>query len=273
MFLPLKAKPIVIATHSILGEWVERVGGEDIELAVLVPTESDTHTFEPTPEHAVALRQADLIFENGLHLEEPWLSKLIVASQSMGKRIPVSQAIESVNNDPHVWLDVEQAIEMIELIKATLSDQDPENAKAYRRRADSYQEKLEDLHNWILDEVRHLPKDSRQFITYHNNFQYFGRAYGFTIPATILDANTTDTADPSAQQFAKLIQLIKREHIKAIFTDAMSHSALPAQLARETQLPPPYVLYDEALGKPGSKVDSYEKLMRYNVTTIVNALK
>lgn len=272
-FLSLEAKPIIIATHSILGEWVAQVGGADIELNVLVPPESDTHTFEPTPDHAVALNKADLIFENGLHLEEPWLSKLIVASQSMGKRIPVGSVISSISEDPHIWLNVDNAIHVIKLIETTLATQDPDHAKGYQERAQRYEDRLKELENWIQATVSPIPLNKRKFITYHDNFGHFAKAYNFNIPGTILSSNTTDTADPAAKQFASLIKLIKKEEIQAIFTDAMSNSTLPEQVARETYLPAPYILYDDALGKPGSSVDSYEKLMRYNVLTIVNALK
>ncbi|MGH8631241.1 MAG: metal ABC transporter solute-binding protein, Zn/Mn family, partial [Burkholderiales bacterium] len=159
----------VVATYSILGDLVQNVGGDKIEMRTLVGPGADTHEFEPTPADAVALAEAALIFENGLGFET-WLNDLYAASDSQATRIVVTKDIEplaaagdeheegeaeheSAEFDPHVWHDAAHVIHMVEVIRDALVGADPAQAGPYTANANAYLAQLRELDAWVFDQV------------------------------------------------------------------------------------------------------------------------
>src|ERR1700733_10505831 len=109
-------KPKIIATISIIGDVVKNVAGDAVDLVVLVGPDGDAHEYEPIPADSVNISKADIIFENGLHLEH-WLDKLYSASGSKARRVVVSQGVSPrifednpQETDPHAWQDVTNVI-------------------------------------------------------------------------------------------------------------------------------------------------------------------
>lgn len=273
----------VVATYSILGDLVQNVGREHITLTTLVGPDSDTHTFEPSPADSAALAGANLLFENGLGFEG-WLDEMYRASGSTAERVVVTNGLtllpaggehegESQANefDPHVWHSVANAIEMVKAIQDGLTAADPANAAAYQANAEAYISQLEALDQWIFEQVERLAADQRKLVTSHDTFSYFAGRYGFEIVGTAL-GSSTEAAEPSAGEMAALVEEIRAAGMPAIFVEQVANSAVMAQIAAEAgvQLAPP--LYTDALGQPGSDGDTYLKMIRYNVTTIVNTL-
>ena len=142
----------VVATYSILGDLVENVGGEEIELTTLVGADSDAHTFEPAPADNAKLAEAAVVFENGLEFET-WLDELYESSGSEAERVAVTRDIDPLATpeeehgeaDPHAWHDVSRAMVMVEDVRDALVEADPENAEAYRDNAKEYLSELEEL--------------------------------------------------------------------------------------------------------------------------------
>lgn len=273
----------VIATHSILGDWVSAVGGEAIHLSVLVPAGGDAHTFAPTAADSVALAEADLLFENGLGFET-WLDDVYAASASQAKRIVVTDAIEPLAAaeeaghadeqgafDPHAWHSVANAIQMVKAIREALMQTDPANAALYQANAEVYLAQLQELDAWIFEQAKSLPADRRKLVTTHDTFGYFAARYGFEIVGTLLPT-TTEGASPSAQAVAELVEAVRAAHIPAVFAENVSANSLLAQVANEAGVKVVATLYTDALGPIGSEGETYLKLMRFNVTTIVKAL-
>ncbi|MFM7864720.1 MAG: metal ABC transporter substrate-binding protein, partial [Planctomycetaceae bacterium] len=135
----------VIATYSILGDWVRNVGGEHVLLTTLVGPGGDAHTYEPTPQDSAAVADAALLFENGLGFEV-WLDRLFEASGSQATRVVVTQKIPGrtfsddhghSETDPHVWHDPQFAIEMVQAVSAALIKADPPHADGYQRNAEA----------------------------------------------------------------------------------------------------------------------------------------
>jgi zinc/manganese transport system substrate-binding protein len=269
----------VVATFSVLGDLVHNVGGDRIQLHILVGAGRDTHTYEPTPADAGALAEAALVFENGLEFEK-WLDKLYAASGSKAPRIVVTQGLEPLTlvvgdemgaTDPHAWHDVANVIHMVEAIRDALKQADPANAQAYDANAQAYLAQLRELDNWVVQQVKAVPKARRKLVTTHDTFGYFARRYGFEILGTILPTST-EGASPSAQQMARLVEALKASGAPAVFAENVSSNALLDQVAAEAGVKVIASLYTDALGLPGSEGDTYVKMVRYNVTTIVNAL-
>jgi ABC-type Zn uptake system ZnuABC Zn-binding protein ZnuA len=282
----------VVATFSILAGWVQIVGGDRVEVRALVGPGGDAHTFEPGPADGAALAEARLVFENGLGFE-PWLDDLFASSGSQARRVAVTDGIEprAENEehvedaehpaegelehgefDPHVWHDVRNAIHMVEIIRAALAQADPANQAIYTANAAAYVAQLEELDDWIVEQAATLPQDRRKLVTSHDTFGYFAQRYGFEIIGTALGAST-ESADPSAGEIARLVDEIKATGVPAIFAENVANPRLMEQIASEAGVELAPTLYTDALGAPGSDGDTYLKLIRYNVTTIVAALQ
>lgn len=287
-------KLTVVATFSILGDLVANVGGDKITVTSLVGAGGDAHTFEPTPADTIQLLEAKLIFENGLEFE-PWLDDLYTASQSQAQRVVVSALVEAhtiaahaageaqtqteVHDqqehsefDPHIWHSVENAKRMVETIGAALVAADAANAASYQANVASYLKQLDELDEWIRCEIALIPQERHKLVTGHDTFAYFAEHYGFEVIGSALASASTEAADPAAADMAALIEQIRAAGAPAIFAENVANSAIMEKIAAEAgvTLAPP--LYSDALGEPGSAGDSYIKMMRFNVTTIVKAL-
>ncbi|MBE7556331.1 MAG: zinc ABC transporter substrate-binding protein [Anaerolineales bacterium] len=271
----------VVATFSILGDLVQNVGGDKIELYTLVGPGSDTHTFEPSPSDSVALVEAKLIFENGLGLET-WLDKLYTASGSQAKRVAVTEALKPIamskegheadgEFDPHVWHDVANMIQEVEVIRDALIAVDPASAKTYQANAEAYLSQLKELEAWVIVEVEKLPEARRKLVTSHDTFGYFARRYGFDVVGSGL-GSTTEASDPSAAQLVSLVEEIKGARVPVVFVENVSNSRLMEQIAAEAGVTLGPALYTDALTDPGGDGDTYVKMMRHNVTILVTAL-
>ncbi len=284
----------VVATFSILGDLVQNVGRDKIELHTLVGPGGDTHTFEPSPSDSVALVEAGLIFENGLELET-WLDDLYSSSGSTAKRVVVTEGLEPMamaaagpeheehaqadgdehahgEFDPHVWHDVANVIREVEVIRDALAEADPVNAKSYQANAETYLDQLKELDSWVTEAVKKLPADRRKLVTSHDTFGYFAKRYGFEVVGSGLGSISTETGDPSAAAVAGLIEEIKAVGVPAIFAENVSNPKLMEQVAAEAGVNLGPELYTDALGEPGSDGDTYLNMMRYNVTSLVTAL-
>lgn len=277
----------VICTYSILGDLAKNVAGDAADVVTLVGPDGDAHTFDPAPQDGMAVADADVIFENGAGFET-WLDKLHAASGSTARRVVVSTGLklrDGVNlqpvggpahpheADPHVWHDVTNVMHMVRAVRDGLADRDPAHADQYRANAAAYLSRLEALHSWVAETAAGLPADRRRLVTNHDTFGYFAGRYGFEIVGTALASVSTEAADPSPAEFAKLAASVRASGVPAIFAENVHNPKLMERLAAEAgvRLAPP--LFTDALGKPGTAGDTYEKMVRYNVSTIVGALK
>ncbi|PJF37220.1 MAG: hypothetical protein CUN49_01535 [Candidatus Thermofonsia Clade 1 bacterium] len=287
----------VVATFSILGDWIANVAADKVDLQVLVGAGSDSHTYEPSPADSAVLSQADLIFAIGAEFE-PWLDALVESSGTKAKRIVLTEGLELLpfeghaheedmhhdgegeaddaehahgEFDPHVWHDVSLVIKLVERIRDALVEADAANAESYTQQAALYIAQLGLLDGEILLSVDEVPEARRVLITTHETFAYFGARYGFKVDSAL--GVTTEAADPSAGEIAELIERVKAAGVPAIFADNVTNPRLMEQIAREAgvKLAPP--LFTDALGEAGSEGDTYLKMMRYNLKTIIEALK
>lgn len=277
----------VVATTTILGDVVSQVGGEAIDLTVLLPAGIDPHTFQPAPQDLTALSQAGLIFINGAGLETSLSDflenargqhQIVSASQNIdlhqleGARAEDSDHDELADDevDPHVWFDPNNVIVWTQDIEQGLSELDPGNAQVYRTNAEAYRVKLQELHAWINQQVAQIPADNRKLVTDHQVFGYFAERYGFEQIGAVIPSFSTG-AEPSAQQIAALEDKIREFNVPAIFVGETVNPDLAEQIASDTgvQLIP---LYTGSLTEPGGEADSYIALMRYDVAAIVRGL-
>jgi ABC-type Zn uptake system ZnuABC Zn-binding protein ZnuA len=161
---------------------------------------------------------------------------------------------------------------MVENIRAALTTADPDHAADYAANAAAYIAELQALDEWVRTEVSALPSEQRKLVTSHDTFGYFAEEYGFEVIGTALPVST-EGASPSAQAIAALVEDIRATGVRAIFAENVSNPQLMEQIASEAGVVLAPALYTDALGAPGTDGDTYLKMMRYNVTTIVTALQ
>ena len=270
----------VIATFSVVSDFVQNVAGDKVELKTLVGLGNDVHEFEPSPSDAQGLMDANLIVENGLGLEI-WLDKLYQASGSKATRLVASKDIPTrkltggdgkEEMDPHVWQDVTNAITMVQNIRDGLVQADPPNAQTYQANAAAYITQLKALDADIVAETAKLPADSRKLVTSHDALGYFAERYGFKIIGSLLGTVASASGDPSAKDFAQLVSDIKTAGVKAVFVESVTNPATMERLAQEAGVKIGPELYTDSLGAQGSAGATYLKAMQYNITSIVGAL-
>jgi ABC-type Zn uptake system ZnuABC Zn-binding protein ZnuA len=276
----------VVVTYSILGDLVQNVGGDRIDLAILVGAGGDTHTYEPTPGDSRALAEAGLVIENGLGLEG-WMDDLYISSGSKALRLAASDGIEPLpaadahrrgvdgrsEFDPHLWHSVANAIQVVKHIRAALAGADAANATVYQANAEVYIAQLTELDGYIRAQIDTVPPERRKLVTNHDALGYFAKAYGFTLLGDALGSVSTEAAEPSAAQIAAVSDSIRREGVPAVFTENIEGSRVIEQIAKEAGVKVAAPLYTDALGPAGSDGATYLQMMRYNVDVIVSALR
>ena len=275
----LTSKPRVVATITIIGDIARNIAGDKADVVTLLSPGVDPHEYEPVPSDLQALAQAKIVFANGAGLET-WLPKLM---QSAGTPIKVQNvsdglALHTLDDngvkvtDPHLWFDVANAIHYAEQIRDGLTAIDPANAAAYRANAEAYIGQLKDLDTWVIAHINTLPTEKRLLVTNHDTFGYFAARYNFKILGTIFPTSGAE-ASPSAQQVAQLVDAIKASGVKAVFTENTLNPDLANTIANEAGVKVITKLYTDSLGPQGSPAATYIDLMRYDVQTIVDALK
>ena len=253
----------VVATFSILGDLAAEVGGDRIDLAVLVGPDTDAHAYQPKPADARALAAAKALVRNGLGFEG-WIDRLAETVSFKGQQIVASVGVQG--SDPHCWQDVACARRYVANIVTGLAESDPANAAPYRARAAAYDGRLAALDAWIRSEIGRVPADRRKAITSHDSFGYFASAYGVTFHAA---RGLTTESEPSARAVAQLIRQVREQKIKALFLENMTNPMLVNQIARDSGATVGPPLYTDALSKAGGPAASYEAMMRYNVAALV----
>ena len=281
---PQSDKLTVVSTVSPITNIIYNIGGDHINLTGIVPEGVNSHTFEPAPSDAIKLARADLIFVNGLALEEPTV-KLAEANKKEGAEIfaLAEQTItpeeymydfsfpkEAGSPNPHLWPNPIYALRYAEIVRDNLIRRDSANSDYYNKNYNAFKARIEALDKAIQDTVNSIPEQNRRLLTYHDSFAYFAPRYGMTVIGAI---QPSDFAEPSAQDAANLITQIKEENIPAIFGSEVFPSPILEQIAKETGAAYVSDLRDDDLpGAPGEAKHSYLGLMVEDLRIMAEAL-
>jgi len=294
----LNGEPLrVVATTSIMGDVVAQVGGEVINLKVLVGPGQDPHSYEPAARDLTAVAEAHVIFINGWDLEEGLVDDLANIGEG-ALVVPISANInplvfredahehedeeheegeehEHSGADPHVWFSIHNVEQWVENVAHVLSGLDPGNAAVFEANAAAYAEALEELEAYAAAQLDTIPAENRFLVTNHDAFGYFAEAYGFTVLGTVIPSMST-LAEPSATDLTELIAAMAEHSVCTIFTETTVNDALAQTVAGElsgcdeVQILP---LYTGAIGPEGSGADSYIGMFRANVDAITAGLQ
>ncbi len=261
----------VVASFSIIGDFVREVGGDRVAVTTLVGPDGDAHVYQPTPADARRIAQAKVIFVNGLGFEG-WLERLIAAAKGKGTIVTLGKGVAArpgeEGTDPHAWQDVANAKIYVSEIRDALIAADPAGADAYRANASAYLARLDALDAEIVKALDAFPKDRRRVVSTHDAFGYFAARYGVEF---IAPQGVSTEAEPSARDIARIIDAVKQHKVGAVFLENISDPRLAKRIAAETGARVGGVLYSDALSAPGEGGANYIDMMRHNVRELTKA--
>jgi zinc/manganese transport system substrate-binding protein len=262
----------VVASFSILGDFVENVGGDHANVTTLVGADSDVHVYTPAPADAKKIADAKLVVVNGLGLEG-WLPRLV---QSSGSKAVIMTATAGIaprklgsDADPHAWQSVVNAKIYVANIRDALSAADPAGEAAYRANADAYLAKLDALDHEVREAIAGIPETRRKVISTHDAFGYFAAAYGV---AFIAPQGVSTESEASARDIAAIITQIRTAKIPAVFLENIIDVRLIRRIAAETGAKIGGTLYSDSLTGENGDAPTYIDMVRHNIKVLTSAL-
>ncbi|MCG9128464.1 zinc ABC transporter substrate-binding protein [Candidatus Poribacteria bacterium] len=275
----------VVATISMITDIVENVGGNKINVTGIIGEGVDPHLYKPTARDTQRLKNADIIFYNGLHLEVRITGSVLDKMKDKSKAIAVTDKVHKAQlrptpefiggYDPHVWHDAKIWMNATETVRDKLIEEDPKNAEHYHKNTKEYLKKLQNLHNDLLRLAAQIPLEKRVLITTHDAFGYLGKAYGFEVRG-LIGVNTEN--EVGIADVTDLASFIINRGISTMFveTSAAPHGIKAVQAAVQAKGYNVKIggsLYADAMGTPGTSEGTYLGMMRYNIGTIANSLQ
>ncbi|WP_193363955.1 MULTISPECIES: metal ABC transporter solute-binding protein, Zn/Mn family [Leuconostoc] len=273
----------VVATNSIIGNMVEEVAGDKVDLYTIVPRGTDPHEYEPRPQDVSTTQEADVLFHNGLNLEtggSGWFKKMY---QNAGKKnnkevYSVSAGViakhltdagKEDELDPHAWLDIQNGIKYVKNIEKVLIDKDPDNSDAYKKNAQAYITKLTDLDKSAKTKFNDIPENKKVLVTSEGAFKYFSAAYGVK-PAFIWEINTESQGTP--EQMKQVLAKIRASEVKSLFLESSVSPKAMEKVSKETGLSIYSKIYTDSLAKKGTDGDTYYSMMKWNLDKIAEGM-
>ncbi len=291
----------VVATTPMIGEFVSQVGGDNINLTVLMPAEADPHTYDPAPQDAGAIADADLVFYTGLKYEPAALIKLLENSACSAEVLAeVGESVFPIEfkegghddhdeeghddhdeeghddhaghdhgaYDPHFWFDPNRVAYAAEYIESKLVEFDPSNTSEYQAAGKAYVTELKSLVSQVSELISTVPSQNRKLITTHESLGYLEAKFGLEVLSTIIPS--VDSANEiSPSQLVGVIDIIEDNNIKVIFIEAEAPSVYAETIVAETGIKAVEGLWVETL-KEGQ---SYPEFLFDAVELIVENLR
>jgi len=277
-------RPLVVSTVAPLTSIIANIVGEHARVVGIVPEGTNSHTFEPRPSVAKDLARADVVFINGLQLEEP-TRKLAEANKRKSTEIvklgeetitpeqyifDFSFPKEEGKPNPHLWTNPPMAERYAEIVAQRMTALDPAHGPAFAANLAAFRARLDALDTAMRTAFATIPADQRKLLTYHDAYAYFAREYGWTIIGAI---QVSDFEDPTPKEVAELITQVRATGVRAIFGSEVFPSPVLDQISKEAGVAYVDDLRDDDLpGAPGEPEHSYLGLMRFDFVTITEAL-
>jgi manganese/zinc/iron transport system substrate-binding protein len=282
------SKPKIVATTTMIGDLVHQIGGDKVELTVLMPPGTDPHTYKPTTKDLADISRATLVFYNGLHLEgkmvELFEEKMKKTAVAVSREIPEGKLLgwkagQGGTHDPHIWFDPTLWKYAATAVRDELARIDSANKAQYDERLNDVLARLDKLDAYIADALNKIPSDRRVLITSHDAFNYYGTRYKIEVKG--LQGISTET-EAGLSNIQEAVRFILQRKITAIFIESSVNPATIKRVQADCKsagldVKIPGELYSDAMGKPGEHagyaVETYEGMLKYNTDTIANALK
>jgi zinc/manganese transport system substrate-binding protein len=270
-----------VATTTQIGDWLRIVGGNAVDVHQILEPNTDPHEYEPRPADVTATAGAKVVFESGDNLDQ-WMNDVVSQAGGhprvvvLGEHVPVklpgeSSGPEASRYDPHWWHDPRNAEAAVKAIREALVSAAPAERAIFEQNSARYLRSLRRLDRTINRCIAQIPHSQRKLVTDHDAFGYLARRYGLTIVGAVIPSQTTQ-AQPSAGEIANLIELVRREHVKAVFPESSLNARLAQTIARETGATSDHTLYGDTLGPRDSNGATYLTMERSNADSIVRGL-
>lgn len=254
-----------------------------VELTVMAPSSAGClHEYQMSTADRRLVEDADVLILNGAGLEAfmdkllPQLSAQIIAASDGIDLMETCYDHDHDHSHPghtheknaHVWVSPDGMAAQVRNIAAGLSAADPANASLYEENANNYVAKLAALRDEISAQL--APYAGEPIVTFHEAFDYFARDFGLEIVATVVGEHGTA---PSARDLADMADLIRAEHVRALFAEPQYDDTSVDILSKETGLPV-YQIDPAVSGEiDPTDYDAYLRIMRENAATVAEALK
>ena len=275
---------LVATTVSPITSIVSRAGGDRVSVRGIVPEGTNSHTFEPAPSVAALLSDADVVFINGLKLEDPTLA-MAEANMADGAELvelgtvalPEEDYIfdfsfpeEDGKPNPHLWTDPTYAIVYADIVREVLSERDPECADQMQENFGAFAAQAEELAEAVRLDQQTVPAGGLKLVTYHDAYAYFAENFGWQVVGAV---QPSDFADPTPSEVVTLIEQIRAEGVPTIFGSEVFPSNVLEEVGNETGVRYEQSLRDDDLpGAPGEENHSWLGLMQYNFATMIEGL-
>jgi ABC-type Zn uptake system ZnuABC Zn-binding protein ZnuA len=268
----------VVATSTQLGDIVKAIGGGAVDVHQILQPNTDPHDYEPRPDDIQKTAGAKLVVRSGDNLDK-WMDDVVknaggdptVLDAGQGRPVTLpgeTSGPQASRFDSHWWHDPVNVEYAVSRIQAALDTADPKAKAVIDSAAAAYSAKLKTLDAGIKTCIEQVPAAQRKLVTDHDAFGYFAKRYGIAIVGAVIPSQTTQ-AQPSAGDLAKLSDIIKREHVAAIFPESSINPKLAKAIAHETGASANYTLYGDTLGPAGSPGATYLGMEQANADAMV----
>jgi len=272
----------IATTVAPITSIVANIVGDRADVEGIVPEGTNSHTFEPEPSVAELLSTADVVYINGLVLEEPTKE---LADQNLKdgaelvelgtQAIPESEykydfsfPEEEGKPNPHLWTDPTLALDYAEIVKDDMSERDPGNAEYYADNYEKFSDLIEGFDTAMREAFATVPE--RKLLTYHDAYAYFADTYDWDVIGAI---QVSDFEDPTPGEVADLIDQVRAEKVPAILGSEVFPGPVLEQIGKEADVEYVDELRDDDLpGEPGDAKHSWLGLMRFDYITMTEAL-
>ena len=274
----------VTTTVGMIGDVVRNVGGDRVEVTALMGPGVDPHLYSPSAGDVGRLEDADIIFYGGLELEGRMTDTFVQIARSGKPTVPVAESVPEEflreppefegRFDPHIWFDVTLWKYAVDAVNTQLAEFSPDDAGYFQEQTNAYQAQLDQLDQFVRDQVATIPDNQRVLITAHDAFGYFGAQYGFEV----LGIQGTSTAtEAGTGDIQSLVDIIVERQIPAIFVEssvppATIEAVQAASRDRGWEVQIGGQLFSDAMGNDGTPEGTYIGMVTANVTTIAAAL-
>lgn len=265
--------PVVLTTFTVLQDVAQNVAGEDLRVESITKPGAEIHGYEPTPGDVAKASEADLILDNGLHLEA-WFAQFVETADV--PHVVVSDGVEALDiagdagtPNPHAWMSPEVAQVYVENMVEAFGDLAPEHAEDFAARGEAYSQQLQQIHDELVETVDALPENERALVTCEGAFSYLARDVGLE-EHYIWPVNAEQQATP--QQIAAVIETVRDQDIPAVFCESTVSDAPMQQVVEATGARFGGTLYVDSLSEEDGPVPTYLDLLRHDADTIVEGL-